>query len=152
MEWAETQPPNGNDYGCCLPRPRCFVPASGLAFTCRRGVFASTPFIGAARNNFSHIFLESFLPRLSRSDSTCLTFVHLVSRFATFAVRFCSSRLSSFESAASASLAVLNGTAVCFRRSLRGVGHRKKRRQEDNFLPPPVLDATVFALCQKPRV
>jgi hypothetical protein len=54
------------------------------------GVLASTPFIGALENNFSHIFLEPFPPHVSHSDSNCPAPLHSLSQSApaTVLLRF----------------------------------------------------------------
>src|ERR1035437_3685305 len=68
------------------------------------GVYASTPFIGPARNNFSHIFTRQVLDCLFLDGSLCpalftccLKVLQILSKSASVAVLFCFSDLSRFD-------------------------------------------------------
>jgi hypothetical protein len=107
----------------------------------RMSVFASTPFIGPPENNFSHKFKNRFRPRLSLSDSSCLSPAQLLSQCASIAVRMHFNYLSRFDAPPgrkAAHRAYLKAFECSSLDSRPALFPRKKRRQEDRPLPPSV--------------
>jgi hypothetical protein len=100
----------------------------------RRGVSASTPFIGAPRNNFSHSFKKLCNACLSGSATACATALHTLSQSAANAVRISISRCP---------IAVQPTVSIrCSPPRMAAVGQRcfamappKKRRQEEAGCP-----------------
>jgi hypothetical protein len=111
------------------------------------GFSASTPFIGLTENNFSHKIKN-------RSESPCRILIHIVQLWFTHCPEAMQTLYCSASPFCIASLQ--RGAAKCpvqwplqalfgaLKVVFQPLSSAKKRRQENCFLPPPVLTATEF--------
>jgi hypothetical protein len=105
----------------------------------RKGVSASTHFIGARGNNFSNSFKMSSTPRLSRSRSTCLVSLHTLCQSAPIDVpiRFTHSLIPHHPGV------LIRSSQTSLFASDAAVVNTKKRRQQERCVPHP-SDVFVF--------
>ncbi|SPE29029.1 hypothetical protein SBA5_70119 [Candidatus Sulfotelmatomonas gaucii] len=77
---------NSFSDACGRHLQRCLNPSLKAAAIFGWGLFASTTFIGLARDNFSDYFQARFSSLLLRSNSDCRKMTQMVPQYAPFAV------------------------------------------------------------------